>query len=68
MLLRDVPPTPGASVLTLLAFAAGVICGVVVARAVQPVRVVRFFSVPPDTLCEMPNADTLPADVRGPVQ
>lgn len=51
--LRDVPPVPGASALTILAFAAGVICGVIVAKALQPVRVVRFYSVP------------LPADAAG---
>jgi hypothetical protein len=66
-MIRDVPPVPTASVFTVLAFAAGVICGVIVARAVQPVRVVRFFSVPPDSLCEVPGSGAA-VDVRGPLQ
>ena len=45
--------------LTLLAFAAGVVIGVVAARAVTPVRVVRFYSVPLPG--DLTTCDALPA-------
>lgn len=67
-MFRDVPPpAPRPTALIVLGFAAGVICGIIVARAMQPVRVVRFFSVPPDALCEVPGAASA-VDVRGPIQ